>query len=94
LHWRYSELNIAMIGMRFEADSSIQQTVTRELKAIREERFLGHLIHCMSDINIVWMQARTILNDKYFYFLCVFCGLSLGTQLSHYVRCAKILANL
>jgi hypothetical protein len=30
--------------MRFEAVSSIQQTVTRELKAIREEAFLGHPI--------------------------------------------------
>jgi cation transport regulator ChaB len=26
-------------GKRFQADSSIQQTVTRELKAIREEAF-------------------------------------------------------
>jgi hypothetical protein len=34
-----SKLKTAMKGMRFEAVSSIQQTVMRELKAIREEVF-------------------------------------------------------
>jgi hypothetical protein len=34
-----SKLKIAMKGTRFEAVLSIQQTVTRELKAIREEAF-------------------------------------------------------
>jgi hypothetical protein len=33
------KLKISMKGTRFEAVSSIQQTVTRELKAIREEAF-------------------------------------------------------
>jgi hypothetical protein len=35
----FHKLKIAMKGMRFETVSSIQQTVTRELKAIREEAF-------------------------------------------------------
>jgi hypothetical protein len=34
-----SKLKIAMKGTRFEAVSSIQQTVTRELKAMRDEAF-------------------------------------------------------
>jgi hypothetical protein len=42
-----------MKGTRLKAVSSIQQTVTRELKAIREKRFLGHSIRCMSDVNVV-----------------------------------------
>jgi hypothetical protein len=33
------KLKIGMKDMRFEAVSSIQQTVTRELKTIREEEF-------------------------------------------------------
>jgi hypothetical protein len=32
-----AELNIAMSRTKFKAVSSIQQTVTRELKAVREE---------------------------------------------------------
>jgi hypothetical protein len=35
----FPKLKIAMKGMRFKAVSSIQQTVMRELKAIREEVF-------------------------------------------------------
>jgi hypothetical protein len=35
----FLKLKIAMKGMRFVAVSSIQQTVTRELKAMREEAF-------------------------------------------------------
>jgi hypothetical protein len=35
------KLKTAMKGARFEALASIQQTVTRELKAIREEAFSG-----------------------------------------------------
>jgi hypothetical protein len=37
LSFLFSKLKIATKGTRFEAVSSIQQTVTRELKAIREE---------------------------------------------------------
>jgi hypothetical protein len=33
------KLKLAMTGSRFEDVPSIQQTVTRELKAIREEEF-------------------------------------------------------
>jgi hypothetical protein len=44
-------LNIA--ETRSEAVSSIQQTVTRELKSIREGAFLGHSIPCMSDVAVV-----------------------------------------
>jgi hypothetical protein len=35
----FSKLKIAMKGARFEAVSSIQQTVTRGLKTMREEAF-------------------------------------------------------
>jgi hypothetical protein len=35
----FPKLKIAMKGTRFEAVSSIQQTVMREVKAIREEAF-------------------------------------------------------
>jgi hypothetical protein len=35
----FSKLKIAMKGTRFKAVSSLQQTMTRELKAIREEAF-------------------------------------------------------
>jgi hypothetical protein len=35
----FPKLKTAMKGMKFEALSSIQQTVTMELKAIREEAF-------------------------------------------------------
>jgi transposase len=38
-YFLFSKLKIAMKGTRFEAVSSIQQTVTRELKAIREAAF-------------------------------------------------------
>jgi hypothetical protein len=37
----FPKLNIVMKWMRFEAVSSIQQTVTREAKAIRGEAFSG-----------------------------------------------------
>jgi hypothetical protein len=72
----FSKLKIAMKGMRFEAVSLIQQTVMKELKAIWEEAFLGHSIHCMSNVNIAQKWAGIILSDginKYFLsFLCVF----------------------
>jgi hypothetical protein len=75
-----------MKGTRFKAVSSIQQTMMRELKVIREEAFFGgHSIHCMSDVNVVRKQGEggTILSDginKYSVsFLCVFYGLSSGT---------------
>jgi hypothetical protein len=35
----FPKLKIAMKGTRFKAVSSFQQTLTRELKAIREEAF-------------------------------------------------------
>jgi hypothetical protein len=37
--FQFPKLKIAMKGMRFEAVSMIQQTVTRELKAIKEQAF-------------------------------------------------------
>jgi hypothetical protein len=72
-----------MKGTRFEAVLSIQQTVTRELKALREKkRFLGHSIRCMSDVNIMRKRAGTILSEginKYLLsLLCGFYGLSSG----------------
>jgi hypothetical protein len=72
-----------MKGMKFEAASSIQQTVTRELKAIWEKAFFSDMIHCMSDVNVVHKEAGTIMSDgidKYFLsFLRGFYGLSSGT---------------
>jgi histone-lysine N-methyltransferase SETMAR len=47
----FPKLKIAINGTRFEAISSLQQTVTRQLTATREEAFLGHSIHCMSDVS-------------------------------------------
>jgi hypothetical protein len=45
----FPKLKIAMKGTRFEAVSSIQQTVIQELKAIHgKKHFLGHLIRCRS----------------------------------------------
>jgi hypothetical protein len=41
-------LKIVMKGMRLEAVSS---------------RFLGHSVHCMSDVNVVLKRAGTILSD-------------------------------
>lgn len=40
-----------MRGTGFEAVSSIQYIVTRVLKVIREEAFLGHFIRYMSHAN-------------------------------------------
>jgi hypothetical protein len=72
-----------MKGTRFEDVSSIQQTVTRELKAIWEEVFFRQSIRWMSDVNVVQKWAGIILSDginKHFLsFLCGFYGLSLGT---------------
>jgi hypothetical protein len=62
-------------GTRFEAVSLIQQTVTRELKAIEKKRFLGHSIRCINDVNVVRNRAGTLLSDcinKYFYLFVVF----------------------
>jgi hypothetical protein len=53
-----------MKGTIFETFSSIQQNVPRELKAIREEAFLGHLILRMGDVNVLPKQAVTILIGK------------------------------
>jgi histone-lysine N-methyltransferase SETMAR len=47
-YFLFPKLKIPMKGTRFEAVSSIQQTVTRELKAIRVEAFFGHSVRCMS----------------------------------------------
>jgi hypothetical protein len=58
-----------MKGMRFEAVSSIQQTVTRGMKL-----FLRHLSHCMGDVGIVSKRAGTILShgiNKHFLFIFV-----------------------
>jgi hypothetical protein len=70
---------------RFDAVSSIQQTVTRELKAIWEEAFTLYSIRCMSDINIVRKRTGTILSDginKYFsYFLYRFLCPQFGNLL-------------
>jgi hypothetical protein len=65
-----------MKEMIFKALSLIQQTVTRELKAIQKTRYLWHSFHFMSNINIVLKQAETILSDgiinTFFYLFCVY----------------------
>jgi hypothetical protein len=84
----FPKLKIAMKGTIFEDVSSIQQIVTRELKAIREEEFSRAFdslydVCCMYDVNIVRRRAETILSDglnNYFISsLCGFYGLSWGT---------------
>jgi hypothetical protein len=47
-----SKLKNAKKWTRFEAVSSIQQIVTRELKIIREEAFPRAFIRCMSEVNV------------------------------------------
>lgn len=69
---------------RYETVSSIQETVTRDLKGIQEE-----VSSLAFHVNIVPKLEGTILNDdinKYFYHFCIFYGLSLGTYLSHYIE--------
>lgn len=70
-----------MKGTRFGSVSPIQQTVTTELKALREEPFSRVSIRCMSDVNIMPKEAGTILSDcnnKYFIFFVCFYDLSAG----------------
>jgi hypothetical protein len=68
-----------MQGTRFEAVSSIQESVTRELKAIREEAF-SRAFDLLCDVNVVRKRAGTILSDgiNKCFFGC-FYGLSSGT---------------
>jgi hypothetical protein len=58
----FPKLKIAMKGTRFEAVSSIQQTVMRELKAIRDESFPRAFDSLMSDANVVPKREVTILS--------------------------------
>jgi hypothetical protein len=53
----FTKLKITMKGTIFEAVSSIQQNVTRELKAIREEALSGTFFRCMSDVNVTPKRA-------------------------------------
>jgi hypothetical protein len=75
----FSELKNVMEGMRFKAVSSIQQTVTRELKAIREEAFSRAFDSLYEQCKRYAESAGTILSDginKIVYlFLCVFMDL-------------------
>jgi hypothetical protein len=73
-HFLFNKLKIAMKGTRFEAVSSIHQTVTRELKGYGKKRFLGHPIRYMRDVNVVRKRAGTILSYDINNFLCVFMG--------------------
>jgi hypothetical protein len=75
LAFLFPKSKIAMKGTRFEIVSSILQTLTRELKAIREEAFSGTSNRCMSDLNVVRKRARTMLSDGINeYFLTFLCG--------------------
>jgi hypothetical protein len=65
----FPKLKIAMKGTRFEAVSSVQGTVTRELKAIREEACSRAFDSLYERCNLVRNRAGTILSDginKYF----------------------------
>jgi hypothetical protein len=66
------KLKDAMKLMWFEAVSSIQKTVTWELKAKWEKVFFL-AIHCTSAVNVVPKQVGTMSDDinKYFYLFCV-----------------------
>jgi hypothetical protein len=70
----FPNLKITMKGTRFEAVSSIQQTVSRDLKAIREEAFFGHSSRCMGDVNVVRKRAGTIMSDSINTFYIFLCG--------------------
>jgi hypothetical protein len=48
--------------------------VTRELKAIRDKRFLGHSIRCMNDVNFLRKRAESILIDCIKTIFCIFYG--------------------
>jgi hypothetical protein len=64
-----------MKGVRFEAVSSIQQTVTRELKAIREEAFSRAFYSSYERCKRCAEAGGTILSvsiNKYLYYLCGF----------------------
>jgi hypothetical protein len=56
-------LKIEIKGSRFEAVSSILQTVARELKAIQKKSFLVNSVRYMSDANIVLKRVAAILTD-------------------------------
>jgi hypothetical protein len=85
----FLKLQIAMKGTRFEAVSSVQQTVTRELKAIREEAFSRALDslyeRCKLCAEAGGDYTESCINKFFFLFCVVFYGLSSGTYLSHYV---------
>jgi hypothetical protein len=53
-----------MKGVRFEAVSSIEQTVTKEVNDIRVEVFFfEHSICYVIDVIVLLKQARTLLSD-------------------------------
>jgi hypothetical protein len=70
---------------KVEAVSSIQQTVLKEMKAIREEAFsrafdsLYEYERCMSEVNFVRKRAGTTLNDGVNTYFLSFYDLSSGT---------------
>jgi hypothetical protein len=71
LTFLFPKLKTAMKRTRFKAVSSIQQTLTRELKTIQKEAFS----RCMNDVNVVWKGVGTILSDGINkYFVSFWCG--------------------
>jgi hypothetical protein len=69
--------------MRFKTVFLINRLWQENWRRYGKKCFLGHLIGCMSDVNLAQKRAGTILSDginKYFlYFLCGFYGLSSET---------------
>lgn len=63
-----------MNGMRFEAFTD-PTDCDKRIEGDTGRSFLGHLIHCTSDVNVVPNQEGTVMSDginKYFFiFFCV-----------------------
>jgi hypothetical protein len=95
------KLNIAIKGTRFKAVSSIQHTVKRELKAIREEAFsraFDSLYERCKPRAVASGRAGTVLSDginKYsLLFLCVFLWPQFGNlNKTLYITCNAIFLN-
>jgi hypothetical protein len=85
----FSILKIAMKGTTFEAVSCIQETVTREVKAIQDEAFPGHSIRFVREVSIFQKRAWTIssggINTYFLSFLCGFSVVSVRELICHTV---------
>jgi hypothetical protein len=74
----FPTLKSVMKGTRVQTVSSIQQTGTRELKAIQEEEF-------SLAFNSLYVPCASCADTTFFAHYVVFYGLNLGTYVSHFV---------